>query len=110
MGASSWFYYKKVILMNKGGPHKDAVTGNWRILQSEELQNLYSSPNIIQGIIARKMKLTVHAAPMGERRGAYKILVGKQKESDHLEDLGIDGMIILKLFLKNKMGRGRELN
>jgi hypothetical protein len=43
---------------------------------------------------------------MEERRGAYKILVGKQKESDHLVDLGIDGMIILKLILKNKMGRG----
>jgi hypothetical protein len=43
---------------------------------------------------------------MGERRGACKILVGKQKESDHLEDLGIDGMIILILFLKYKMGRG----
>jgi len=39
-------------------------------------------------------------APKGVRRGAYRILVGKQKESDHLEDLGIEGMIILKLFFK----------
>jgi len=42
----------------------------------------------------------MHVAPMGERRGAYRIFVGKQKESDHLEDLGIEGMIILKLFFK----------
>jgi len=46
------------------------------------------------------MKWAEHAAPMGERRGAYRILVGKQKESDHLKDLGIEGIIILKLFFK----------
>jgi len=61
---------------------------------------LYSSPNIIQGIIARKIKWAMDVAPKGVRRGAYRILVGKQKESDHLEDLGIEGMIILKLFFK----------
>jgi len=41
--------YENRVLRNKGGPQKNAVTGNWRRLQSEELQNLYSSPNIIQG-------------------------------------------------------------
>jgi len=61
---------------------------------------LYSSPNIIQGIIARKIKWAMQVAPMGERRGAYRSLVGKQKESDHLVDLGIEGMVILKLFFK----------
>jgi hypothetical protein len=37
---------------------------------------------------------------MGERRGAYSILVGRLREVDHLEDLGIDGRIILKRMLK----------
>jgi len=41
--------YKDKVLRNKGGPQKDAVTENWRRMQSEELQNLYSSPNILQG-------------------------------------------------------------
>jgi len=65
------------VMGNKGGPQKDAVLGKWRKLLSEELQNLYSSPNIIQGIIARKIKWAMHVAPMGEGRGAYRILVGK---------------------------------
>jgi hypothetical protein len=33
---------------------------------------------------------------MGERRGAYRALVGNLREGDHLIDLGVDGRIILK--------------
>jgi hypothetical protein len=93
--------YVNRVLRNTSGPQKDAVTGYWRRLhKSEELHNLYSSPNIIQGIIARKMQWAEHVAPMGERRSVYRIVVGKQKQRDHLEDLGIEVMIILKLFFK----------
>jgi hypothetical protein len=35
-------------------------------------------------------------AHVGERRGAYRVLVGKLRERDHLEDLGVDGRIILR--------------
>jgi hypothetical protein len=42
---------------------------------------------------------------MGERRGIYRVLVGNLRERDHLEDLGVDGMIILKLILKKWNGR-----
>jgi hypothetical protein len=49
------------------GPKRDEVTGEWRKLHNEELHNLYSSPNIIRMI---KLK-------MGEKRNAYRILVGK---------------------------------
>jgi hypothetical protein len=65
------------VLSNIVGTQKDAVTANWRILNSEELHNLYSSLHIIQAIITRKMKWAGHVARMGERRGAYSILVGK---------------------------------
>ena len=36
-----------------------------------------------------------HVAPMGERRGVYRVLVGKSEGKNHLEDLGVDGKIIL---------------
>ena len=41
----------------------------------------------------------------GERRGTYKVLVGKPEETDHLEDVGVDGKIILKSILKKSFAR-----
>jgi hypothetical protein len=43
----------------------------------EELHNFYSSPNIIRMIKSRRMRWAGHVARMGEKRNAYKILVGK---------------------------------
>jgi hypothetical protein len=57
-------------------PKRDEVTGEWKRLHSEELNDLYSSPNIIRLIKSRRMRLAGHVARMGEGRGAYKILVG----------------------------------
>jgi hypothetical protein len=59
------------------GPKRDEVTGEWRKLHNEELHNLYSSPNIIRTIKSRRMKWAGHVARMGEKRNAYRILVGK---------------------------------
>jgi hypothetical protein len=53
------------------------VRGGWRKLHNEELHNLYSSPSIIRVIKSRRMRWAGHAARMGERRNAYRILVGK---------------------------------
>jgi hypothetical protein len=53
------------------------VTGGWRKLHNEELHNLYSSPNIIRMRKSRRMRLAGHVARMGEKRNAYRILVGK---------------------------------
>ena len=39
-------------------------------------------------------------ARMGDRRGAYRVLVWKPEGNNHLEDLGVDGSIILKKILK----------
>jgi hypothetical protein len=53
------------------------VTGGWRKLHNEELNILYSSPSIIRMIKLRRMRWAVHVARMGEKRNAYRILVGK---------------------------------
>jgi hypothetical protein len=46
---------------------------------TEELNYLYSSPNIVWVIKSRRMRLAGHVALMGERRGIYRILVGKSE-------------------------------
>jgi hypothetical protein len=58
-------------------PERDEVTGEWRRLHNKELYALYSSPNITRVIKFRKLRWRGHVARMGERRGAYKVLVGK---------------------------------
>jgi hypothetical protein len=52
------------------------VTGEWRRLHNKELYTLYSSPNIIRVIMSRRLRWAGHVARMGERRGAYRALVG----------------------------------
>jgi len=47
------------------------------LLHKEEQNDLYSSPNIVRVIKLRKMKWAGHAARMGEKRGVYRVLLGK---------------------------------
>ena len=65
------------------GPKRDEVTRKWRKLHNEELNDLYCSPNIVRVINSRRMRLVVHVARMGERRGVFRILVGKPQAVTH---------------------------
>jgi hypothetical protein len=58
-------------------PKKDEVTAGWRELNNGALHNLYSSPSIIRTTKSRKMRWAEYVARMGEKRNAYRILVGK---------------------------------
>jgi len=59
------------------GPNRDEVTTEWRKLHNEELNDLYSSPTNVRVIKSRLMRWAGHIACMRERRGIYRILVGK---------------------------------
>ena len=76
------------------GPERDEVTGDCRKIHNEELNDLYSSPNIVRMLNPRKMRWAGRVERMEERRGVYRVLVGKPEGKNHLEDLGIDGRII----------------
>jgi len=58
-------------------PRRDDVTGEWRRLHNEELNDFYSSSNIVRVIKSRRMRRAGHVAHMGEERGVYRVLVGK---------------------------------
>jgi hypothetical protein len=82
------------------GPKRDEVTGGWRKLHNEELHNLYSSPSIIRMIKSRRMRWAGHVARMGEKRTAYRILVGNPEGKRPLGRQDVGGWTILKLILE----------
>jgi hypothetical protein len=69
--------FENRVLRRIFGPKRDDVTGDWRKLHNEELHNLYSSPNIIRMMKSRRMRWAGHVSRMGEKRNAYRMLVGK---------------------------------
>ena len=76
--------FEKRVLRRIFGPKRDEVTGEWRKLHNEELNDLYSSPNIFWVIKLRRMRWAGHVANMGERRGEYRVLVGKPEGKKQL--------------------------
>ena len=69
--------FESMVLRRIFGPRRDEVTGEWRRLYGEELNDLYPSPNIVGVIKSRRMRWVGHLARMGEESGVYRVLVGK---------------------------------
>ena len=80
------------------------MTGEWRKLHNEELNDLYCSRNILRVIKSRRMRWVGHVACLGEGRDVYRILVGKLEGKNHLGDPGVDGMIILRWIFRKLEG------
>jgi hypothetical protein len=78
--------FENRVLRRIFGPKRDEVTGEWRKLHNKELHDLYSSPSTVIRIIkSRRMRWAGHVARMGEKKNAYRLLVGKPERKRPLE-------------------------
>jgi hypothetical protein len=94
-GCESWYLtlieehrlrvFENRVLRRIFGPKRDEVTREWRQLHSENLHNLYSSPDINRQVYSRRIVCAGHAARMGKERQVYKVLVGKPEGKRPLE-------------------------
>jgi hypothetical protein len=65
------------VLRRLFGPRRDEVTGEWRKLHNEELNELYSLPNIVRVVKSIRMRWKGNVTRMGEERGVHRLLVEK---------------------------------
>ena len=89
--------FENMVLRRIFGPKRDEVTGEWKELNSEEFNDLYSSPKIIRMIKSRRMRWAGLVARMAEKK---EVWWGNLRERDQWEDLGVDGNIILRWIFK----------
>ena len=69
--------FENRVLRRIFGPKRGEVTGEWRKLHNEQLNDLYSSPNIVRVLKSRRMRWVGLVKCMGERRSVYRVFVGK---------------------------------
>ena len=72
--------FENMVLRRVFGPKRDEVTGEWRKLHNEDLNDLYTLPNIVRVVKSRRMRWAGHVARMGENRGVHRVLVGNPEE------------------------------
>jgi len=69
--------FENMVLRRIFGPRREEVMGEWRRLHNQELNDLYSSPNIVRVIKSRRMRWAGHLARMGKEKAVYRVLVTK---------------------------------
>jgi hypothetical protein len=97
--------FENSVMRKKFGPKRDEVTGEWRKLQNEELNDLYSSPTIVLVIKSRIMGWAGHVVRRERRETSIGFWWGSLREKEHWGDPGVDGRMILGwIFRKWGMG------
>jgi len=87
-----WLRVSEKRMLRILGPKWDEVTGEWKNLHNEELNDMYSSTNIVRVIKSRRMRWAGHVSLMSKRRGEVctGLLWGKVREGNQSEDPGVD--------------------
>ena len=88
--------FEKRVLSRIFGPKRDEVAGEWRKLTTEQLNDLYCSSNIIRVIKSRRIGCRTCSMHGRQVRCIQGFGGWRLDEKNHLEDLGVDGWIILK--------------
>jgi hypothetical protein len=89
--------FENRVLRGIFGPKGDEVTGEWRKLHNEELNDLYCSPTVVRVITSRRMRWVGHVERFGGR-ACTGFWWGNLRERDHLGEPGVDGRIMLRHF------------
>jgi hypothetical protein len=96
--------FENRVLRRVFGQKRDEVTGEWRKLHNEELNDLYSLPNSVRVVKSRRMRWAGHVARMGREEVCTGFWWGSLREGDHWGDPDIDGRIILKWIFRKWEG------
>ena len=96
--------FENRVLRKVFGPKKDEVTGEWRKLHNEELNDLYSSPNIVRVVKSRQMRWAGHVARMGGVEVCTGCWWGSLRDRGHWGDQDVDGRIILRWIFRKLEG------
>jgi hypothetical protein len=89
------------------GPKSDEVTGEWRKLHTEELNDLYSSHGIVR-VIKSRMRWAGNVARMGRVEACTGYWWGNLRERDHWGDPVVDGWIVLIWIFQEVGGGGMD--
>ena len=97
--------FENRVLRRIFSPKRDEVTGEWRKLHNEELNDLYGSPSFVRVIKPRRMRWAGHVERMGRGEACTGVWWGNLRERDHWGDPGVDWRTILRwIFRKWDVG------
>jgi len=88
--------FENSVLRGIFGPRTDEIVQKWRKLHNKELNDLYSSPNIVRVIKSRRMRWAGHVARMGRRGACSGFWWGNLRVKGHSGDPGVNARIILR--------------
>jgi hypothetical protein len=96
--------FENMALRRVFGPRRVEVTGEWRILHNEELNDLYYLPNIVRVVKWKRMSWAGHVARLGRRKLCTGCWWENLRKRDHWKNPHVDGMIILRRIFRKLEG------